>query len=249
MTTLLQSPTDVLQSQNAPEYNFVEGQRADGERDTAIRKLKQYRLHRKSHTRELVFILLFLGLVFLVIRSIVSEESAKQVQWPQALGAMLSLGGAIIVYRQWLATRHEISIDKYYDRLDVANKRLEALPDVQKAHMHVFAELDKLEYVIIKYQLGYISPQLAFRAVSNFEQLCITRPGFQQALRILLPGAAYLYKTKYVVTQICQANKYPPELHLEEEKQTQYSANLYFFDVQRQRRGAKRIAVRRNFQS
>jgi hypothetical protein len=83
-----------------------------------------------------------------------------------------------VAFYQWRLARYEASLEKYYDRLDIANRRLNTLieqawsnkPDpkefdvydnppkvgVSLFDMWVFAELDNLEYVIQKYRRGYI---------------------------------------------------------------------------------------------
>lgn len=125
-------------------------------------QLKQYEFSRKSSVVELAMILLFLPFIVWII---VDTLAPERVPWSQAFTAILSLAVAI-AYRQWRGARHEISIDKYYDRMETANKRLEVLETDKPAaeDMHVFAELDKLEYVIVKYEYGYISPVLALRS-------------------------------------------------------------------------------------
>jgi hypothetical protein len=111
------------------------------------------------------------------------------------------MGGAVIAYRQWISARQEISIDKYYDRLDSSNQKL-ALLGVPPRELHVYAELDKLEYVTVKYKLGYLPPELALRAFQNFEGHCRAED-FRQYLREKLPPAAYLDETRRLAGIIC----------------------------------------------
>ena len=168
--------------------------------------LKQCGFHRSSSVVELAAVVVFLMLVSIVISVVVWLFKFTPVPWSQAFTAVLSLGVAIIAYRQWRAARHEISIDKYYDRLETANKRLEALEtDKPTAEdMHAFAELDKLEYVIVKYEHGYISPVLALRALMNFHGLCKDRRGFSQKAAFWVDAASYRAITRRVVRAVCE---------------------------------------------
>lgn len=172
----------------------------------AEEQLKQYKFNRKSTVLELLAILLVLTGVSVIVSITVTQCNLQQVPWSQAFTAILSLGIAIIAYRQWRAARHEISIDKYYDRLETANKRLEALetdkPTVED--MHAFAELDKLEYVIVKYEYGYISPVLALRALKNFHKFCTDRKGFREKASAWVYKASYREITRSVVTKVCE---------------------------------------------
>ena len=167
---------------------------------TSKEKLYGYGLAPRSHFLEVLIVILILQLLAFIL---IFTHVVTKISWEDALKVFLPLGTAIIVFRQWQATRHEISIDKYYDRLDTANKRLEALNDVPKVNMHVFAELDKLEYVVMKYELGYMYPKLAYRAIENFKGLCKDRPGFHERASQLIEIAVYLDKTKCVVRKIC----------------------------------------------
>jgi len=172
----------------------------------AEEELKQYKFSRKSSVVELAMILVFLAFVSVIVWIVVEMFDLERVPWSQAFTAILSLGVAIIAYRQWRGARHEISIDKYYDRLETANKRLEVLETDKPAaeDMHVFAELDKLEYVIVKYEYGYISPGLALRAVKNFQGLCIDRKGFSERASHWVHRAAYREITRTVARAVCE---------------------------------------------
>lgn len=172
----------------------------------AAETLEQYGFPRKSAIKEIAAIVLFLAIVSLVIWLVVRRFGFERVAWSQAFSAILSLAVAIIAYRQWRAARHEISIDKYYDRLEVANKRLEAL-DTDKPtadDMHVFAELDKLEYVIAKYEYGYMSPVLALRALNNFKGICMDRRGFRGRASEWVNKASYRPITRLIVNKVCE---------------------------------------------
>ena len=172
----------------------------------AEEELQQYKFDRRSSVAELLAIVLFLACVSIIIWITVRKLGLQPVPWSDAFTAILSLGIAIIAYRQWRAARHEISIDKYYDRLESANKRLEVLETNKPTaeDMHAFAELDKLEYVIVKYEYGYISPVLALRALKNFHGLCMDRAGFSDIALFWVNKASYRQITRRVVGAVCE---------------------------------------------
>jgi len=172
----------------------------------ARKQLKNIGFSSKSSVVEIAVIESFLGVVSFIVWLVVKYFNFERVPWSQAFTAILSLGIAIIAYRQWRGARHEISIDKYYDRLEIVNKRLEALETDRPTpeDMYVFSELDKLEYVIVKYEYGYISPLLAYRALENFQGLCNDRRGFSQIASHWVKKAAYRDITRKVVGSVCE---------------------------------------------
>ena len=175
------------------------------ERRQADKEVEQYGFTRRSSVLELAAIVLFLACVSIVIWIVVRVLNLQPVPWSQAFTAILSLGIAIIAYRQWRAARHEISIDKYYDRLETTNKRLEVLADKPTPEdMHAFSELDKLEYVIVKYEYGYISAVLALRALRNFKGLCMDRGGFSERAFHWANKASYRDVTRRVVSTVLE---------------------------------------------
>jgi hypothetical protein len=170
--------------------------------DNEVEVEKEYGFCRKPFIVRIANVLLLtvlLVIILLCINELVKNEILK---WENSLSSIITFFAVIIAYQQWKANKHETSIDKYYDRLDIANKRLEVLPDVNKEDVYVFAELDKLEYVIMKYELGYISPHLALRGVKNFESLCKNRTGFKAKAEKWITNAAYLDVTKSVANKV-----------------------------------------------
>jgi hypothetical protein len=71
--------------------------------------------------------------------------------------AVVALGTVGVAHQHRRAARHEASLDKLYERLALANDRLERVSDTARS-IYIFTELDNLEYVIEKYKLGYIIP-------------------------------------------------------------------------------------------
>jgi hypothetical protein len=126
---------------------------------------------------ETILVLVFLALSILVIGLNLSPGEPKRLLQALATASALAVFG--LAYLQWRAARHELSFDKYYDKLDIANRRfdswrLEVLkgnPENLQDHlntMFVFAELDNLEYVLEKYKLGYVRQVLVHRALRTF---------------------------------------------------------------------------------
>lgn len=127
-------------------------------------------------------VVLLVALIFTM--RIGSEILSGELRWPDILTVLAGFVIFSVGYLQWRAVRQEITFDKFYDKLDVANKRFDAWrierlkSDHEKLedHLHTmffFAELDNLEYVIEKYQLGYVKRELAERAMRTFESRCV----------------------------------------------------------------------------
>ena len=139
---------------------------------------------------------------------------------------VLALVGLASGYQQWRAARREISLDRYYERLNLANARIHEWPSVRalinnreyrttddepfellaayQRTMYVHIELDNLEYAIQKYQIGYMAPELALRALHTFRDRC-QYSGFRQALEERLdPGnhSDYTDMTTEVVRRV-----------------------------------------------
>jgi hypothetical protein len=130
-----------------------------------------------------------------------------------------SLGALLIGYWQWRMARHEISMDKYYDRLDLANRRQDgdqtSVRDMMKpSHpelseespeilMYVYAELDNLEYVVEKYRLGYMNEEQACRGLRTFQLRCWS-PQFRCITRHRVHSGDYNSGTARVVDRVCE---------------------------------------------
>jgi hypothetical protein len=130
---------------------------------------------------ETILIMLALAISLLILALNLAPSEPKRL-----LQALATISGTIVLslgYLQWRAARHESSFDKYYDKLDIANRRfdswrIEALknqPEDLQSHlrtMFIFAELDNLEYVLEKYKLGYVRQGLVRRAIRTFRSRC-----------------------------------------------------------------------------
>jgi hypothetical protein len=140
----------------------------------------------------------------------------------------LSISGAVaafvVAYTQWQLARYEASLEKYYDRLDIANRRLNTLVEqswnnkdgnkgfdvyqnppnvgVSLFDMWVFAELDNLEYVIEKYRRGYVEAEATCRGVHAFKGRCSMDPEFMRRSVEFCRSPVYHEGLRHVVRQI-----------------------------------------------
>jgi len=133
--------------------------------------------------------------------------------------------GFAIGYVQWRLARYEVSLEKYYDRLDVADKRLGTLieqawsrtnPEAQPFSVYenpprvgvllfdiwVFAELYNLEYVIQKYRRGYTEHEQVCRGLHTFRARCENDPEFLKRAVRFCSRPNYHDSTRIVVKRI-----------------------------------------------
>lgn len=157
----------------------------------------------------------------IVTTQIVAELSNKKPEWSDSLQALAGFAAFSLGYLQWRAARHETTFDKLYDKLDIANRKFDAWkieqlkndPKGLADHLHtmfVFAELDNLEYVLEKYQLGYAREELAERAWRSFKSRCIDSEAFRKcALHFLGEkeggeiALGFQKTTRMVVRHVC----------------------------------------------
>ncbi len=115
------------------------------------------------------------GIVSLIALALVS--AARWVEGAEAatrvLPTVVALSALVLGFQQWRANRIETSMDKFYERLDRADLRLEGWSHARAVVAHLwegqsgqeayertnyfYVELDNLEYVIEKYKLGYVN--------------------------------------------------------------------------------------------
>lgn len=134
----------------------------------------------------------------------------------EVIVAIWASGVLLLGYQQWHQARYEISMDKYYERLEIANRKRElggmvvhrmmhteeaCNRDSLKKHMLVFSELDNLEYVIEKYKLGYMKPEQACRGLRTFLHRCRSEEFMQLAEQRVAQGD-YGEDTKRVVERV-----------------------------------------------
>ena len=87
--------------------------------------------------------------------------------------------GSAIAFRQWSRVRHENTIEKYFDRVAAINMIVDAYHKAQaqsddQKHRHytnmiAFTELLTLEYVLLKFELGYCDLTILERALKSFD--------------------------------------------------------------------------------
>jgi hypothetical protein len=126
---------------------------------------------------------------------------------------------SIFAYYQWNDVRRELSLDKFYDRLSLINERYYYWPHARdlvghfwpnppdektfQEAMYVYLELDNLEYIIMRYHLGFVSRPLLKRAVRTFSSRCQSSV-FSSLARQLVNGAGYSSSTIHVVSALTE---------------------------------------------
>jgi hypothetical protein len=110
--------------------------------------------------------------------------AAKLSDYIAYVGPVLAFSGLLASYVEWRSSKHEASMDRFYERLELANRYRSKLTDqdqkVSALDMYVFVELDNLEYVLERYRLGYIAPRHALRAARTFQSR-LNMPWFKSA--------------------------------------------------------------------
>lgn len=169
-----------------------------------------------------VLVLCFAWYVSLAVGATVST-AAETAAMKDILQAAALVVGFSLTFYQWRLARFEASVEKYYDRLDVSNRRLNTLieqawsnkeapkdfgvhrnpPEVGVSlfDMWVFSELDNLEYVIQKYRRGYIEPDQMCRALHAFQSRC-NDPEFMQRAVGFCRGPNYHPSLRSVVRRV-----------------------------------------------
>ncbi|MDB5482586.1 MAG: hypothetical protein JWO83_3639 [Caulobacteraceae bacterium] len=103
----------------------------------------------------------------------IAPRTAQLKDYIDYVAPILAFSGLLASWLEWRLSKHEASLDKFYDRLDLANDYRSKLTHQDQAvsalDMYVFVELDNLEYVVERYRMGYIAPRNALRAVRTFQ--------------------------------------------------------------------------------
>jgi len=143
------------------------------------------------------------------------SNSSNLPNGAQVATVLIAAAAGIFAYHQWTDTRRESSLDKFYDRLGLINQRYfewkaarQLVPhfwgppsdDDGEFHrrMYVYLEIDNLEYMIFRYQLGFVRKELFRRAVRTFGSRCESEAFCLLALE-LVNGAGYDTKTVEIV--------------------------------------------------
>ena len=164
-------------------------------------------------------ILIILVIILVIILGAGSQFSSYAQQGSRISTVFLTLGIFVLGYHQWRAARHEISMDKFYDRLDMVDRRLENWPAARQMLNHfwqnsddqasyecfncVYVELDNLEYGIEKYKLGYMNADLALRCLRTFQSRCDSKKFREMAFKAV-QGVGYHPTTAEVVKKVCK---------------------------------------------
>lgn len=155
------------------------------------------------------------GLVVVTLKAL-TKDPAQFTDVVQIAAFPFALAAFILTLWQWREARHEVSLDRFYDRLNETNKRLDvwvpartlAPPWCDPGHpvddhqyqqeMYTYCELDNLEYAIHKYELGYMSPYVAHRSLRTFKSRCAS-PTFRALAWSLVNNTGYDAETRHVV--------------------------------------------------
>ena len=127
--------------------------------------------------------------------------------------SLVAVVAAVFAYYQWADARREASLEKFYERLKLTNEQYarseharqlvghfwdeaEGTPGFDR-RMYTFLELDNLEYMLLRYQLGFVRKRLMWRAIRTFAARCESPPFRALALK-LASGSGYDDKTRAV---------------------------------------------------
>jgi hypothetical protein len=168
---------------------------------------------------------IFIIIVVAVAAGIGVNKLPIGLSGPDVTTAIIAVGAVILGYQQWNAARNEVSLDKFYERLEVTNQRLDewdaarslagpwprarsaqSRSEIEFYHcaMYTYRELDNLEYAIAKYKLGFMSSEHALRSLRTFKARCISSPEFRElALECVGTNWGYDPVTIKVVKKVC----------------------------------------------
>lgn len=97
----------------------------------AAHELKSYGFVRNLAVRNRPSVFVGIIVVFAITVGLLARTSPYGLNGAQLITAIITMGVFILGYQQWRAARNEISMDKFYDRLDLANRRLDAWPSAR----------------------------------------------------------------------------------------------------------------------
>lgn len=180
-------------------------------------KLKHYGLNRGIAIRRRPWIYVSLIVFAAVALGILTHLylDAQKFNGVQTATAVIALGAFILGYQQWRSARFETSIEKFYERLEASNKRLQEWSTVRELlgavddqphflqSMYVFSELDNLEYVVQKYKYGYMSAEQALRGVMTFKARCV-HVKFRERAKSCLAIGGYSSEMIEIFDNVCK---------------------------------------------
>ncbi len=191
------------------------------EDNKATRELANYGFVRTFSAQYIHWLVLGFTLVLLIVVAVLDAFLFNDTNFAESLvGGAIALIATILGLQQWSAARNEISLDKFYERLEVLNKTLDACKlardfagpwfgesslsgdDRYERTMYVYREIDNLEYSIAKYKIGFMSSPNALRCLRTFRARCRTSEEFcVLAMHCVSANLGYDAETKTVVTR------------------------------------------------
>jgi hypothetical protein len=182
-------------------------------------------------------ILITLLLIVAIVSGWVPIEDATGNRQAAVTGA-IGVGALYLGFQQWRASRREISLDKFYERLLATNQKLKDWPAARpfagpwnvdgnadaaeenchfQRKMYIYLELDNLEYSLAKYRIGYMTSEDAYRGLMTFCQRCCASPEFREGAEKAVENIAYDSYTCEVVAKVSSwARKDPAEWYAHE---------------------------------
>ncbi len=152
---------------------------------------------------------------------LVPEEPSSVPGAGQVAAVLVGGAAGIFTYQQWADSRREESLDRFYQRLGEVNslyREWESARDLvphfwefapggdETAHqkqLYVYLELDNLEYMLVRYELGFVSQELLMRALRTFASRMVSKD-FRDLATDQVDGAGYVKDTGEVVTKVCE---------------------------------------------
>jgi hypothetical protein len=196
---------------------------------SAVAALRRAGFTRTSNARMRALLLSLAVVIFFVVALL---KGAPET----VVGGTVALGAVLVGAQQFAASRNEVSLEKFYDRLQVTNDRLEEFASTREfiglpfgrpedgrfddddfhRRMYVFRELDNLEYAIAKYRIGFMSRDNAHRSLRTFRSRCAVSEAFCHMAHDQVHGtrserdSGYDPQTKIVVCRILRQLGYIP---------------------------------------
>jgi hypothetical protein len=188
-----------------------------------IQELAKYEINRKLRYEINPWVFSIVFIIISAMCGIIVHNYNSRMEPANVSLWVITVGAFVFGFRQWRSNQREISLEKFYDRLDIVNRRLDQWPGARKlvSHfwgedclgesyekaMYVYVELDNLEYVLEKYTRGYMDAKDAFRGITTFESRC-SSPEFRRLACQQVSKAGYRSSTIRIVNRIClQTNK------------------------------------------
>ena len=128
--------------------------------------------------------------------------------------ALIAATSALFAFYQWIDSRREGSLEEFYSRVQLLNERYYEWPEARelvsqfwagaldepqiKEALYVYLELDNLEYMIFRYQHGFVHKLLFRRALRAFASRCQSNR-FSELAAKLVVGTGYDPATLAVV--------------------------------------------------